>query len=80
MNTYIFAGIISILSGVLKILLRFFFPDAFVGESYTTKLWERFTIVAFIVLGIVSIIKGYVNPAQETIKGLEVEVTYEDRI
>lgn len=80
MNIYIFAGIISILSGVLKILLRFFFPDAFVGESYITKLWERFAAVAFIILGIVSIAKGYINPAQEAIKGLEVEIVYEDRV
>lgn len=79
MNIYIFSGILLILSGALKILLRWLFPEAFTWESHVKKLWEYFTIAAFIVLGIVNIVKGYVNPAQETIKGLEVEIAYEDR-
>lgn len=80
MNTYIFSGLLVISAAVLKILLRWLFPEAFAWESRAKKLWEYFTITIFIILGILNIVKGYVNPAQETIKGLEVEATYEDRI
>ena len=80
MNIYIFSGILLILSGILKILLRWLFPEAFAWESRAKKLFEYFTITIFIILGILNIVKGYVNPAQETIKELEAEVAYEDRV
>lgn len=80
MNIYIFSGLLVIFAAVLKILLRWLFPEAFAGESRAKKLWEYFSITAFIILGILNIVKGYVNPVQETTKALEVEVTYEDRI
>ena len=80
MNVYIFSGLLVIFAAVLKILLRWIFPEAFAWESRAKKFWEYFTIITFIILGILNIVKGYVNPAQETIKGLEVEATYEDRI
>lgn len=80
MNAYILSGLLVILAAVLKILLRWFFPEAFAWEPRAKKLWEYFTITTFIILGILYIVKGYVNPAQETIKGLEVEVAYEDRV
>lgn len=80
MNAYILSGLLVILAAVLKILLRWLFPEAFAWESRAKKLWEYFTITTFIILGILNIVKGYINPAQEAIKGLEVEIAYENRI